>query len=119
MRRAISARKMVESTKTDFEHVIPYHPNFIEVIKAMRKKSVGGHIFKNEKARRGSKRYTNESLNIIWEKACKSVGESIDLYSGLKHSSCSQYINERGLSISDLKVHLCSAPLRPCSAICP
>jgi len=25
------------------------------------------------------------------------------MYSGLKHSSCSQYVNEKGLSISDLQ----------------
>ena len=49
------------------------------------------------------KRYTNESLNIIWKKACKAAGEDIDLYSGLKHSSCSQYINEKGLSLTDLQ----------------
>lgn len=32
------------------------------------------------------------------------MGENIDLYSGLKHSSCSQYVNEKGLSISELQI---------------
>lgn len=58
----------------------------------------------NPLARKAGKRYTNESLNIIWKKACKAAGENIDLYSGLKHSSCSQYINEKGLSESELQV---------------
>ena len=35
---------------------------------------------------------------------CEKVGENIDLYSGLKHSSCSQYVNEKGLSISELQI---------------
>jgi hypothetical protein len=33
------------------------------------------------------KRYTLESLNRLWRHACKETGESIDMYSGLKHSS--------------------------------
>ncbi len=51
-----------------------------------------------------SKRYTNEVLNRIWRKACEKTGESIDMYSGLKHSSCSQYVNEKGLSESELQI---------------
>ncbi|MBT4200554.1 hypothetical protein, partial [Desulfobacula sp.] len=49
------------------------------------------------------KRYTNESLNTIWKDACKKAGENIDMYSGLKHSSCSQFINEQGMALSDLQ----------------
>jgi integrase len=103
VRRSISARKEIESTKTSVEHIIPcaseFQPFAIQTIKQNRT----GHFFQNTRARRKNKRYTNESLNIIWRDACKKVGESIDLYSGLKHSSCSQYINEKGLSIYDLQ----------------
>ena len=103
IRRSISARKMVESTKTNHEHLIPCHPLFGEWwSKAVGLRKVG-FVFINPLARRDGKRYTNESLNIIWRAACKKCGESIDLYSGLKHSSCSQYINEKGLSVSDLQ----------------
>lgn len=42
-------------------------------------------------------------MNKLWNDACKDVGESILMYASLKHSSCSQYINEKGLSISDLQ----------------
>ncbi len=45
-----------------------------------------------------------EALNRLWNKACILVGEDIPLYAGTKHSSCSQYINERGLSESELQI---------------
>ena len=40
----------------------------------------------------------------LWHKACASVGETIDMYSGLKHSSCSQLINECGLSVDEVQM---------------
>jgi integrase len=102
IQRAISARRLVDSTKTYAEHVIPCHPNFEQIaLKHVKKK--GKFFFTNPLARKDGKRYTNESLNRIWKKACKQVGEDIDLYSGLKHSSCSQYINEKGMSLTDLQ----------------
>ena len=102
IRRSISARKTVDSTKTGTIHVIPCHSGFMPVMDKMQK-ILGEHIFKNPLARRESKRYTNESLNTIWRKACSQAGESIDLYSGLKHSGCSQLINECGYSIHDVQ----------------
>lgn len=102
IKRSISARKLVDSTKTNVEHVIPCHPKF-EQIALKHIKRQGKFFFTNPLARKEGKRYTNESLNNIWKKACKEVGEDIDLYSGLKHSSCSQYINEKGLNLLDLQ----------------
>jgi DUF917 family protein len=32
------------------------------------------------------------------------VGENIDMYSGLKHSSCSQFINEKHYSLDQVQV---------------
>lgn len=109
VRRSISSRQIIESTKTNAEHIIPCHDDFLEEMKKLIKKreeswSPNDFIFKNPLARKKGKRYTNESLNRLWKKACDKVNEHIDLYSGLKHSSCSQYINEKGLSISDLQV---------------
>lgn len=101
--RSLSGRKVVESTKTRAIHVIPCHPDFLPVLKII-KRTESPFVFINMRARRGEGRYTNESLNVIWKKACSVVGENIDLYSGLKHSSCSQYINERGLSFSELQI---------------
>jgi hypothetical protein len=40
----------------------------------------------------------------LWHKACGVVGEAIEMYAGLKHSSCSQYVNEKGLSIDELQM---------------
>ena len=40
----------------------------------------------------------------LWHKACTKVGEDIDMYSGLKHSSCSQYINEKGCSMDEVQM---------------
>jgi integrase len=102
IRRSISARKLVDSTKTNVEHIIPCHSAFEPYARKVMKEP-GRFFFTNTRARRANKRYTNESLNILWKKACKKVGEEIDLYSGLKHSSCSQYVNEKGLSISELQ----------------
>lgn len=42
-------------------------------------------------------------MSRLWKDACKRAGESISVYAGLKHSSCCQYINEKGLSMSDLQ----------------
>jgi len=103
IRRSISARRPVVSTKTGTEHIIPCHPEFNKFIKKGRP-ILGCHIFINPRARRKNGRYTNESINALWKTACRCVGESIDLYSGLKHSSCSQYINEKGLSLSELQI---------------
>ena len=101
--RSVSGRKIVQSTKTSVVHIVPCAPEFITYMQSA-KKTLGQHVFQNDRARRKSKRYTNESLNTIWRQACQSVGESIDLYSGLKHSSCSQCINEKGMSVHDVKV---------------
>ena len=103
--RSISARKLQEKTKTGEIHTIPCHSDFYQFIEIERnKKILTPFFFANPRARKPGKRYTNESLNIIWKAACKKAGEDIDLYSGLKHSSCSQYINEKGLSESELQV---------------
>lgn len=102
IRRAISNRRLVESTKTNVEHVIPCHSDFEPIAKKLHKQ-VGRFFFTNPGARKPGKRYTNEALNTIWKKACLKVGEDIDMYSGLKHLSCSQFINEKGLSVSDLQ----------------
>jgi len=52
---------------------------------------------------RGGKPYTHTTMNAIWHQACKAVGESIKMYPGLKHSSCSQFLNEQGGTYSELQ----------------
>lgn len=107
--RSISARQLVNKTKTGEIHTIPCHPYFESFLNIERRKQIkygilSKYMFVNPLARKEGKRYTNESLNTIWKKACKAAGEKIDLYSGLKHSSCSQYINEKGLHESELQI---------------
>jgi integrase len=103
IRRTLSARQLVNSTKTGAVHMIPCHSEFTDIAKQLMKKD-GDFFFQNLLARRDGKRYSIESLNKIWRKACASVGENIQLYSGLKHSSCCQYLNEKGLSFSELQI---------------
>jgi len=43
-------------------------------------------------------------MEDYWNQACQKVGEDIDMYSGLKHSSCSQYINEKHYSLDQLQM---------------
>jgi integrase len=56
IRRSISARTLVVSTKTAVEHIIPCHSAFEPVIKQLRP-SLGNFIFKNPRARKPGKRY--------------------------------------------------------------
>lgn len=51
-----------------------------------------------------SKHYSHDFLVELRKKACLKVGEDIDMYSGLKHSSCSQYVNEKGYSIDQVQM---------------
>ncbi len=104
IRRSISARQLVEKTKTGEIHIIPCHPALVEYIeRELRKPIISKFLFKNPRARKDGRRYTNEALNIIWKQACEAAGEDIPLYSGTKHSSCSQYINQFGLSEYELQ----------------
>ena len=94
---------MVDSTKTRAVHFIPCHPDFESVIDTLGPGGITDYIFQNSRGRMAGRRYTIESLNVLWKKACAAVGEDIDMYSGLKHSSCSQYLNEKGFTLEEVK----------------
>jgi len=107
IKRAISARKIVESTKTKKIHYIPCHSAFYPIMRKLKKDHDGlstDFIFQNPRARREGKRYSLESLGVLWKAACKKVGIKIGLYHGTKHSSCTQFINEKGGSDSELQM---------------
>ena len=110
VRRSISARILVNRTKTRKKkrsaiHYIPCHSDFTHFAKRLLNMNLESpFLFVNPLARREGKRYTNESLNIIWKRACKKVGVDIKLYHGLKHSSCTQFINEKGGSDEELQM---------------
>ena len=62
------------------------------------------YFFVNSHGKLTGKYYSTETMYKIWRKACKKVGEDIDMYSGLKHSSCSQYINEKHYSLDQVQM---------------
>jgi len=106
VQRGVSARQLIDRTKTGYKHLIPCHSAFKPIIPALLEQSLSHgspFMFTNAMSRKEGKRYRRDTLRLIWNKACKLVGESITLYAGLKHSSCSSLVNEKGLSISDLQ----------------
>lgn len=104
IRRGLSARKLVESTKTRAVHYIPCAPEFLLVIEKIKENAkLNEFIFQNRIARKAGNRYTLESLNRLWKKACEKVGVKIRLYEGTKHSSCEQFINEKLGNVDELQ----------------
>jgi len=109
IRRSISAKELTNRTKTGAIHTVPCDPRLEPYIKVERAKQIKAGViskffFVYPKGRSKGKRYTSYFLARLWKDACKKAGENIDLYSGLKHSSCSQFINERGGSESELQI---------------
>ena len=102
IRRSISSRKLVERTKTGAIHIIPCHENFKKIMSKMPI-SFSPFFFTCKTSRTEGKRYSDTIMNRLWNMAAKACGEDISMYAGLKHSSCSQFINEKGLSVSDLQ----------------
>ncbi|MGB6010749.1 MAG: tyrosine-type recombinase/integrase, partial [Desulfobacterales bacterium] len=104
--RSISARKLVDSTKTGEIYLTPCHSDFLPCMKRLNKSAdrfESPFIFKNPRARKKGRRYTNESLNTIWKAACKKADETISLYGGMRHSRASQMYNELKMSIHEIK----------------
>jgi integrase len=102
VRRSISARQMVNRTKTNVEHIIPCHPDFAPLMPALLR-TFGPHLFTCGTSRQPGQRYTHTIMSKLWRDACRAVGEDIGMYAGLKHSSCSQYVNEYGLSLEEVR----------------
>jgi len=67
-----------------------------------RQAIVSPFFFINPVGKLPGKHYTNKAMNGIWKRACKACGETIGLYPGLKHSACSQFLNEKGGTLSEL-----------------
>ena len=61
-------------------------------------------FFTNPTGRLEVKHYQHDFLVDLWHKARAAVGEDIEMYSGLKHPSCSQLINECGLSVGEVQM---------------
>ncbi len=61
-------------------------------------------FFVNPNGKKPGKPYHVKTLGDIWRVACERVGENIRCYAGTKHSSCSQFINEKGGTESELQM---------------
>ena len=66
-------------------------------------KALSPFFFVNPYARLPGKHYSIKTMEDIWNKACVKVSEKIRLYAGLKHSSCGQFLNEKGGNYSELQ----------------
>jgi integrase len=104
VRRGISNHKVIERTKTKKETIIPCHPDFRPIMKKMVVRIDSPFFFTHSSGWVEGHRYTHGLLWRVWNEAKKSVGETINMYSGLKHSSCSQLVNEKGLTIDELQM---------------
>ena len=103
IRRSFSNKQLVQHTKTHHIHVIPCHPDFKPWLDKMHK-SFGDYLFTHETSRMEGQRYQHDFLVDLWNKAASSQGENIRMYAGLKHSSCSAFVNEQGGSIDELQM---------------
>jgi len=102
IRRSVSARKVVQRTKTGKESVIPCHSEFKQFMHRLRH-GFSPFIFTNPRSRYKGRRYSHGVLSKMWQSGCKRAGESIRMYAGLKHSTASQMINESGYSLDQVQ----------------
>ncbi|MEN6375881.1 MAG: site-specific integrase [Smithella sp.] len=103
IRRSFSSKKLVQHTKTHKIHVIPCHPEFKQYMER-RHLCVSPYFFTHETSRLEGKRYQHDFLVDLWNKAAASCGETIRMYAGLKHSSCTAFVNEQGGSVDELQM---------------
>ena len=106
IQRTFSDKNLVQHTKTHKIHIIPCHSEFKKIMKKMPIRIDSPYFFVNPhgKLKEEHYHYQHDYLVDLWHKACEKTGEDIPMYSGLKHSSCSQYINEKGYSIDEVQM---------------
>ncbi len=104
IRRTFSSKQLVNYTKTKKNHCIPCHPDFKPIMEKMKEHCVSPFFFTNPTGKLEGKHYQHDFLVDLWNNACVSVGETIDMYSGLKHSSCCQLCNDYGLSVDEVQM---------------
>ncbi len=84
--------------------MIPCHSEFKKIMDKMPIRIDSQYFFVNPHGKLDGKHYSLGTMEELWNKACQQVDEAIDMYSGLKHSSCSQYINEKHYSIDQVQM---------------
>ncbi|MBI9085462.1 MAG: tyrosine-type recombinase/integrase [Desulfobacterales bacterium] len=110
IQRAISARQIVDSVKTNWKnptvHVIPCKSVFVPTAERLINENTDSpFMFVNPRARKDGGRYTLESLRVIWYHACDDAEvKRIWPYKGLKHTACTHFIENGGTEIELQKV---------------
>ena len=103
IQRSFSNKRLVTHTKTHHIHTIPCHPDF----KHWQERchiSFGPYFFTHRRSRLEGQRYQHDFMVDLWNAAARSRGETIRLYAGIKHSSCTAAINEHGMSVDELQM---------------
>jgi len=107
--RAISARQLVNSVKTNWKKPKIHYVSCDDRFKATAEQLLNQDpdspfLFANPRARKKGRRYTLEALRNLWYQACDDAGvRRIWTYQGLKHTACTNFIEEGG-SIDDLQI---------------
>jgi len=107
--RSFSAKQLTNRTKTGEIHYIPIVEEFRPYLEIEKEKQrllslVSPYFFINPTGKMIGNHYTHNVLSKLWKDACLKTGESIKLYPGTKHSSCSQMINEHGYSVDEVQM---------------
>lgn len=104
IRRTFSNKQLIEQTKTKRQHPIPCHSEFKKIMGKMPVYLNSPFFFVHPHGKLEGKHYTYCCISDLWKKACQYVGENIEMYSDLKHSSCSRYVNEKGYSLDEVQM---------------
>jgi site-specific recombinase XerD len=97
---------LANRTKTGAIHEIACADEFKNTVKQLINRNPDSpFMFINPRARKDGKRYTIESLNNALAKVCKDLKKpKISVYKFTKHSSCTQFINEKDGTDSELQM---------------
>jgi integrase len=104
IQRSVSDKEVVETTKTKEDIPVPCHSEFLKVMKRMVIRMDSPFLFTHQSSEMEGKRYNHTFTWKLWKDARDKVGESINMYDGLKHSTCSQYINEKHYTVDEVQM---------------
>lgn len=111
--RTFSRGILMNRTKTKHITYLPCVEAYKPILREYRQREYqmsSPYFFVNPDGKTDGQHYTVERLRRYWNKACKKVGEDIQFYSGTKHSSASQLINEYWMNQHDVQLALNCSP---------
>jgi integrase len=105
VQRGFSARQHHNRTKDKDVHEVPCVAVFEQWIEVEKTKGIiSPYFFVNPIGKKEGKHYTVDFLADTWNAACLKVGETIQMYSGTKHSTASQMVNEQGYTLDEVQM---------------